>query len=98
MSDQAPLTSEALFRELTSLTGWSGDASRISRTIDAPSFLTGVDLVHRIGVLAEALNHHPDIDIRWRRITFVLTTHDSGGVTGRDLVLARGIDRLVSAI
>ncbi|MFJ9542423.1 4a-hydroxytetrahydrobiopterin dehydratase [Streptomyces sp. NPDC101225] len=98
MSDQAPLTSEFLSKELASLPGWSGDTSRIARTIEAPSFLTGVDLVHRVGVLAEALNHHPDIDIRWRRITFGLTTHDSGGVTGKDLALARGIDRLVLTI
>jgi 4a-hydroxytetrahydrobiopterin dehydratase len=76
---------------LTSLAGWSTRGGAIEATYEMESFPAAIDLVRRAATSAEAANHHPDIDIRWRSVTFRLTTHESGGVTLRDLNLARRI-------
>ena len=85
-----------LAHAVAELDGWSGDPTSITRTVEALSWLAGIDLVRRVAEVAEEEGHHPDIDIRWRRITFVLTTHDAGGVTRRDIDLARRIDALAA--
>jgi 4a-hydroxytetrahydrobiopterin dehydratase len=54
--------------------------------------VTGIRIVDDVAVVAEALDHHPDVDIRWRNVTFSLSTHSRGGVTDRDVELARRID------
>jgi 4a-hydroxytetrahydrobiopterin dehydratase len=54
--------------------------------------MTGIAIVDDIAVVAEELDHHPDVDIRWRKLTFTLSTRSKGGVTERDLELARRID------
>jgi 4a-hydroxytetrahydrobiopterin dehydratase len=77
---------------LIEMPAWSGDASRISRTVEAADFLTGVRIVEDVAQVAESMNHHPDIDIRWRTVTFTLSTHSEGGVTAKDVELARSID------
>lgn len=77
--------------------GWSGDPARISRTVTFPSFPDAIAAVDRVAVVAEDLDHHPDMDIRWRRVTFHCTTHSAGGVTARDLDLAARIDDIVAA-
>jgi len=76
------------------LPGWSGDVTGIERAVTAPSFLAGIRLVDAVADAAEAADHHPDIDIRWRTVTFRLATHSAGGVTEKDLALARRIDEL----
>ncbi|SDT54815.1 4a-hydroxytetrahydrobiopterin dehydratase [Jiangella sp. DSM 45060] len=73
---------------LDGLPGWSGDRSGISRTVEAPDFLTGIRVVDDVAAAAEAADHHPDIDIRWRKVTFTLVTHSEGGVTRKDTDLA----------
>lgn len=77
--------------------GWSGDASEISRAVAFPSFPAAIAAVDRVAVVAEELDHHPDIDIRWRNLTFHCATHSAGGVTARDLDLAARIDEIVAA-
>jgi len=54
--------------------------------------------VRRVGEHAEAKDHHPDIDIRWRTVTFALVTHSEGGITQNDLDMARDIDGIVDGI
>jgi 4a-hydroxytetrahydrobiopterin dehydratase len=89
------LTDEELTAALGTLTGWTGDVHGIRRTVVAPSFLEGLAVVQAVGIAAEAANHHPDIDIRWRKVTFTLTTHDVGGrVSGLDVALAGTIDAI----
>lgn len=80
---------------LANLTGWSGDPTAISRTVELPSFLEAISAVDRVAVVAEELGHHPDIDIRFRTLTFRCRTHSAGGVTERDLLLARRIDEIL---
>ncbi len=82
----------ALERELPR---WSQQDDALVRTVEAPSFLEGIALVRRIGEVAEDLNHHPDIDIRYTKLTFSLSTHSAGGITMQDLRLAGDIDRLL---
>jgi 4a-hydroxytetrahydrobiopterin dehydratase len=88
------LTAEQLAAALAELPGWSGDPHEISRAITAPTFLDGIRLVDAVAAAAEAADHHPDIDIRWRTITFRLATHSEGGVTEADISLARSINML----
>lgn len=89
----APLLGdEGVRAALADLPRWSGDATKISRSIEAPDFLTGIRLVDDVAQVAETVDHHPDVDIRWRTVTFTLSTHSEGGVTERDIDLARSID------
>ncbi|WP_280466048.1 4a-hydroxytetrahydrobiopterin dehydratase, partial [Nocardia brasiliensis] len=82
------LTETELAEALTGLPEWSRDGDVISRTVQAPSFLAGIELVRQVATAAEEANHHPDIDIRWRKVTFALSTHDSGGLTVLDIRIA----------
>ncbi|WP_227980141.1 4a-hydroxytetrahydrobiopterin dehydratase [Nocardia spumae] len=90
----ALLSDDEIAAGLRELPGWTHVGASISRTVEAPTFLGGIDLVRRVGEAAERVNHHPDIDIRWRRVTFTLSTHSEGGITHKDLALAGQIDRL----
>lgn len=82
---------------LGSRPGWSGDTARISRTVELGTFPEAIAVVDRVAEVAEELGHHPDIDIRWRTLTFHCATHSAGGVTARDLELAGRIDDIVAA-
>jgi 4a-hydroxytetrahydrobiopterin dehydratase len=77
--------------------GWTGDPSAIFRTVALPSFPEAIRVVEQVAEVAEELDHHPDIDIRWRKVTFRCTTHSAGGVTHKDLDLAGHIDQIVAA-
>ncbi|MBX7265406.1 4a-hydroxytetrahydrobiopterin dehydratase [Micromonospora sp. Llam7] len=92
------LTAEAVQDELGGLTGWSGDHAGITRTVELASFPDAIAVVDRVAATAEELDHHPDIDIRWRAVTFRCVTHSAGGVTGLDLALARRIDQIVEGV
>jgi 4a-hydroxytetrahydrobiopterin dehydratase len=82
---------------LERLPSWTGSTTAIERTVSAPDFLTGIRIVEEVAQAAEQTHHHPDIDIRWRRVRFALSTHDAGGVTSKDLDLAARIDQIASA-
>jgi 4a-hydroxytetrahydrobiopterin dehydratase len=89
------LTQEEIDRALAKdLPGWTQDGDAIRRSVEAPSFMDGIRLVQQVAEVAEDLDHHPDIDIRWRTVTFALSTHSAGGLTLKDLRLAADIDRL----
>jgi len=91
------LSADGIAAGLARLDGWSDDAAGIARTVTLPTFPRAIDVVVRVAAVAEELDHHPDIDIRWRTLTFACTTHSAGGVTGKDLDLARRIDAIVAA-
>lgn len=83
-------------QKLRELPGWRRDGDEIRRTITAPDFPTAIRIVDAIAVRAEELNHHPDIDIRWRELHLALTTHDQGGLTELDFTLAARIDAIAA--
>jgi len=76
------------------LTGWSRVGDEIERTFECPDFGAAIGFVVLIGFLAEAMDHHPDLDIRWRRVRVALTTHDLGGLSDWDFDLAAAIDAI----
>jgi 4a-hydroxytetrahydrobiopterin dehydratase len=82
----------AIKTALTELDGWTGDPAGITRTVSLPSFPAAIAVVDRVAAAAEELDHHPDIDIRWRTLTFGCATHSAGGVTAKDFELAARID------
>ena len=73
---------------------WKKRAAVISRTFAFKDFTAAIKFVNRVAVLAEKAWHHPDIDIRWNKVTLALTTHDQGGLTEKDFALAAKFDRL----
>lgn len=90
------LDGDELGRQLADLPGWSGDPAGIERAVKAPDFLTGVRIVSEVAEIAEQMDHHPDIDIRWRTIRFGLSTHSAGGVTQLDVELAHRISAVAN--
>lgn len=91
----AVLTNDHVDAALPGLNGWERSGGALRRSIEFPAFLQGVDAVGRVAELAEQEDHHPDIDIRWRTVTFALVTHSEGGITEKDLEMAKAIDQLL---
>jgi 4a-hydroxytetrahydrobiopterin dehydratase len=89
------LSSDEVAAALQELPGWSGDENGIRRTVELPSFRAAVDAIGAIADVAEEMDHHPDIDLRWRTLHLAVVTHSEGGVTGNDVELARRIDALL---
>jgi 4a-hydroxytetrahydrobiopterin dehydratase len=90
------LSAEELTTALADLTDWSGGPDGITRTAALPTFPKAIEVVDAVAVVAEEMDHHPDIDIRWRKLTFTCATHSAGGVTTLDVELARRIDGIVA--
>ncbi|SIS03174.1 4a-hydroxytetrahydrobiopterin dehydratase [Williamsia sterculiae] len=75
---------------------WTLADDALHRTVSAESFPAALELVVAVGREAEDRDHHPDIDIRWRDVTFHLSTHSEGGVTSADVELAATIDGIAA--
>ena len=88
----AKLNSEEIAQALKSLIGWEYKDNAIRKLFRFSAFMEGIQFINQIAGEAEAMDHHPDITINYTRITFVCTSHDMGGVTERDLKLARAIE------
>jgi 4a-hydroxytetrahydrobiopterin dehydratase len=73
---------------------WDHVGDQLQTTVELHDFAAALAFVNAVGAAAEAVDHHPDIDIRWNKVRLVLTTHSAGGLTVRDLALAAVIDRL----
>jgi 4a-hydroxytetrahydrobiopterin dehydratase len=78
------------------LTGWVYLPGGLQTRIRSRDFVTGLALVNSIGAVAEEMDHHPDVDLRYTHVDVRLTSHDAGGVTGRDVRLARAISALAA--
>jgi 4a-hydroxytetrahydrobiopterin dehydratase len=79
---------------LASVPDWKKKAVTIARTYQFKDFPAAIKFVNAVAKLAERAWHHPDIDIRWNKVTLTLTTHDAGGLTEKDFDLARRFDQL----
>jgi 4a-hydroxytetrahydrobiopterin dehydratase len=97
MSSRSLLTEDEITAALAALPGWERRGDSITRTADAADFPTAIRVVNAVAEAAEELDHHPDIDIRWRTLHFTLSTHSSGGITALDLTLAAHIDAAAAA-
>ena len=90
------LDDEGVAAAVDKLTDWQRDGDSIVRTAKLPSFPAAIEAVREVAEIAEAHNHHPDIDIRWRTVTFRCSTHSEGGITDLDIELAEQIDRVLA--
>ena len=79
---------------LATVLDWKKKGAEISRTFQFKDFPAAMKFVNAVAKLAEKEQHHPDIDIRWNKVTLALTTHDAGGLTEKDFALAKMFDRL----
>jgi len=89
------LSDRQIKTRLAKAKGWAlNDAGEITKTVTLSSFPQSLMFATAVGVLAEAAQHHPDILVKWNRVTLSLTTHDAGGLSDKDFDLASQIDAL----
>jgi 4a-hydroxytetrahydrobiopterin dehydratase len=86
------LPDDSVRQRLEALDGWAREGDEIVKTYEAPSFPDAIAFVTRVADLAEQANHHPDLDIRYRKVRIALSTHDQGGITDKDFALAAEIE------
>jgi len=92
------LGDEAIDQGIAALAGWRRDGDALVRTVELDDFPQAIEVVDRVAEIAERADHHPDIDIRWRTLTFRCSTHSAGGITAKDLTLAGDIDATIDAV
>ena len=87
--------SESEIREaIQELSGWVDQDGRLTKTFTHSSFPEAIVFVNAVAHIAELANHHPDIDVRYSNITLSLVTHDEGGITPRDVAVARQVEAI----
>ena len=91
----ALLTKKEIQRSLLELNGWMLQGKEIRRKFEFADFIHAMGFVNSVALFAERANHHPDMDIRWNKITLSLSTHSEGGITGKDISLAKKISSLI---
>lgn len=89
-----PLTEPEIGAALEAIPAWRREGDWLIRTVECPTFRESISLVASVADAAEEANHHPDIEISWRRVTFRLTTKASKALTAKDVAMAATIDRL----
>ena len=93
-----PKLSEAqIDNELKTLPGWEFQDNSLRKLFRFNEFMNGIRFIGRIAEIAEADDHHPDMHINYTRVTFVCSTHSDGGVTDKDIRLAKQIEQAFSA-
>jgi 4a-hydroxytetrahydrobiopterin dehydratase len=90
----AKLNAAQIKTALKTVPDWKKSGASITRTFQFKDFLVAVKFVNAVAKLAEKAWHHPDIDIRWNKVTLTLSTHSEGGLTEKDFKLAKQFDRL----
>jgi 4a-hydroxytetrahydrobiopterin dehydratase len=89
------LSEEQIDREMNAVPEWTRDGDAIERTVQLDTFPAAIAFVGRVADAAEEADHHPDIDIRYRKVRLELSTHSAGGLTEKDFALAGRIDQLL---
>ena len=89
----AKLSDLEIQRALGQLPGWARRGDTLTKTFSFPRFADGIAFVGRVAQAADAMDHHPDLDIRYTRVTCTLSTHSAGGITAFDLELAGRIEQ-----
>jgi 4a-hydroxytetrahydrobiopterin dehydratase len=90
----AVLTDAEIQQALGRLSGWQRNGIAIQRVFQFPDFKAAMQFVNKVAEAAELVNHHPDIDIRYNKVTTALVSHDSGGITQRDVRMAEKINQI----
>lgn len=89
------LSDDSITRQLAELEGWSRDGNAIRKQYTLGGFPDAIAFVTRLAFDAEAVDHHPDITINYKRVTLVFSTHSAGGLTQKDFDGAKKVDALV---
>jgi 4a-hydroxytetrahydrobiopterin dehydratase len=89
-----PLTEAEIDAALKAIPAWRREGDWLIRTVECPTFRASISLVGSVADAADEANHHPDIEINWRHVTFRLTTKAAKALTARDVAMAETIDRL----
>jgi 4a-hydroxytetrahydrobiopterin dehydratase len=89
----AKLSPEQITEKLKTLPGWEHKGEAIAKQYTFKEFMAGIRFINLVADVAEKMDHHPDMTINYRRITFTLSTHDQGGITEKDVKLAESIER-----
>jgi 4a-hydroxytetrahydrobiopterin dehydratase len=84
-------------RALGTRAGWTRRGNALTRAFEFPTFAAGIAFVNRVAAVADKMDHHPDIDIRYTKVSCSLSTHSAGGITAKDFVLAEAIDGQVNS-
>lgn len=92
------LTDDLLASALMMRPDWDVVDNKLRRSVTYATFLDAIDFVGQVAIVAEEMDHHPDIDIRWRTVHLATSTHDRGGVTEWDFELARRVDLLADHV
>ena len=88
------LNDEEITERLADLDGWEREGDALRKEFKLDDFQGSVDFVNRLTPEAEAMNHHPDLEISWNKVTVSLSTHSQGGITENDFELAGKIDNV----
>lgn len=94
----AKLSADEIAQKLKGLPGWEYKDNAIVKMFRFKEFLHGIEFVQKVAEIAEGADHHPDILINYVRVTFTCSTHTDGGVTEKDLKLARDIEAAFAAL
>jgi 4a-hydroxytetrahydrobiopterin dehydratase len=86
------VTEQEIAERLSVLSGWKGEGNAIRKSFSFAKFADAIRFVDRVALAADAMDHHPDVDIRYTTVTMVLSTHSAGGLTRKDFELAGKID------
>ena len=82
-------------RGLGGVSGWTRKGDTLVKTYHFAAFPDGIAFIGRVAEIAETMQHHPDIDIRYTKVHFALSTHDAGGITAKHFALAKAIEDLL---
>ena len=92
-----PLSKDEVEQRLKSLDGWKRDDDEIEKKYEFADFAQAMAFVNRVAQAAEAMDHHPDIEISYNKVEMSLSTHSEGGITQKDFDLAAKIDEAATA-
>ena len=90
-----PLSDIEIQRGLGGLSGWTRKGDTLVKSYHFATFPDGIAFIGRVAEIAESMAHHPDIDIRYTKVHFALSTHNAGGITPKDFALAKAIEDLL---
>jgi 4a-hydroxytetrahydrobiopterin dehydratase len=92
------LNPEQVTEKLKALSGWERKGDAIAKQYTFKQFMDAIHFINRIAEIAEQMDHHPDMLVNYRRVTFTLSTHDQGGITDKDFKLGEAIEREFQAL
>lgn len=91
----ARLSKEQIAFNMSKIPGWKQNQDMIERFFEFEGFKEAISFINQVAEYAEEMNHHPDLVLRYNKVWLTLTTHNDGGLTGKDFALAQRINKLL---